>query len=148
MHEGRARPPSGTRAAQLALGLIIVAQALTGCRMDTLYDPVDTGRTPPEVAIQLPVAGSGTQSGARVPIRVAASDSTGVASVLITVSGVVSESIVFDYTPASASVLADTAVVVPADSIGFLTIGASATNARGTTGQAPPVTLNVTAPPL
>lgn len=135
-------------APKVALVLLMGAQALYGCRMDTLYDPVETDRTPPQVAIQLPVAGSSVVSGARVPIRIAAADSTGVASVLITVTGVVSESIVFDYNPASVSVQADTAVVVPADSTGSLTIGASATNARGTNGLAPAVTVTVTAPPL
>ena len=148
MQEGRARLRGPTSLTRAAFVLLVGAQALVGCREDTLYDPVEPDRTPPEVAIQLPVAGSGAESGARVPIRVAAADSTGVASVLITITGVVSESIVFEYTPASVSVLADTAVVVPADSIGSLIIGASATNARGTNGLAPAVTVTVTAPPL
>jgi hypothetical protein len=148
MRAGRARLWRPTPLARTALILLVGSQVLVGCREETLYDPIEPDRTPPEVAIELPVAGSSVESGARVPIRVAASDSTGVASVLITVAGVVSEAIAVDYAPASVSVLLDTAVVVPADSVGSLIIGASATNARGTNGLAPAVTVTVTAPPL
>jgi hypothetical protein len=148
MRAGRARLWRPTPLARTALILLVGSQVLVGCREETLYDPIEPDRTPPEVAIELPVAGSSVESGARVPIRVAASDSTGVASVLITVAGVVSEAIAVDYDPASVSVLVDTAVVVPADSVGSLLIGASATNARGTNGLAPAVTVTVTAPPL
>ncbi len=148
MQAGRARRWGPIPLGWAALVLLLGSQALAGCREETLYDPVEPDRTPPEVAIQLPVAGSSVESGARVPIRVAASDSTGVASVLIVVTGVVSESIAVEYSPASVSVLVDTAVVVPVDSVGSLLIGASATNARGTNGLAPAVTVNVTAPPL
>jgi hypothetical protein len=148
MRAGRAKLWGATPLAWAVLVLLVGSQTLVGCREETLYDPIEPDRTPPAVAIQLPVAGSSVQSGARVPIRISASDSTGVASVLIVVTGVMSESIAVEYAPASVSVLVDTAVVVPADSVGSLLIGASATNARGTNGLAPAVTVTVTAPPL
>lgn len=127
--------------------LVVVAGGLTlyGCRIETLYDPVNPDRTAPDVAVQLPIAGSSTQSGQRVPIRVAASDSIGVVSISLSVSGVLSESIAVDYSPPSTAVLLDTAVVVPVDSVGSLVIDASATNTRGVTGKAPAVIVTVTA---
>ena len=146
MRAGQTRAAQRAHVRRLILLVAVGGLALNGCRMETLYDPIQTDRTPPEVAVQLPIAGSSAQSGQRVPIRVAASDSIGVVSILLSVTGVLSESIAVTYAPASTAVLLDTAVVVPVDSVGSMVIDASATNTRGVTGQAPAVIVTVTAP--
>ncbi len=146
MRTGRTKTTQRAHVRRLILLVAAGGLALNGCRMETLYDPINPDRTAPDVAVQLPIAGSAAQSGQRVPIRVAASDSIGVVSIALTVTGVLSESIAVAYSPPSTAVLLDTAVVVPVDSVGSLVIDASATNTRGVTGKAPAVIVTVTAP--
>jgi len=116
---------------------------LAGCDGDTLFDPTEQPAGAPIVTVVSPSTGAQVGPGQRVPIQIEASDPDGVSSVVISLSGEASGTIILDFSPPLSSVVADTAFVVPADASGTIRINTTATDTEGIQGQAPEVTLSV-----
>jgi len=116
---------------------------LAGCDGDTLFDPVDQPTGAPTVSVVSPTSGTQVGQGQRVPLELEATDPDGVSSIVVTLSGAASGTIILDFSPPLSSVQADTAFVVPAGASGTVRVSVAATDAQGNQGQAPDVTLSV-----
>jgi hypothetical protein len=138
---GFEREPSRKR---LAPALFIVALAvLAGCEGDTLYDGTAPDLRPPQVAILAPSNGDDILAGQTIPVAIEATDSAGVSSVDIRVSGSFTASISRAFDPPRPFVRVDTTITVPTDADGAAEVRASAVNVLGAAAEAEPVQFNV-----
>ena len=144
MGEGRMIEPGRLNRRRMSLLLLAGIVALSGCEGDTLYDAVPADVDPPVVAVVSPANGAEVLAGQRVPIQVTATDTEGVSSITLRITGAVSETITFQFTPPLTEAQADTAVTVPEGATGNIQISATGTNTEGVQGQAENIQLSVT----
>jgi DNA-binding beta-propeller fold protein YncE len=127
----------------MSLLLMAGSLALGGCGGDTLYDATTVDIDPPVVEVTSPADGAQVQAGQRVPIQVTATDAEGVSSIVLRITGAVSEIISLQFAPPLTEVQADTAITVPDEVSGNIQIAATGVNTFGVEGQAQSVVLFV-----
>jgi len=144
MGDGRILEPGHKAAWILRLLCTLGIVALSGCEGDTLYDAVSPDVDPPVVGVLSPQDGADVQAGVRLPIQVSATDEEGVSSIILQITGAVTETITLQFTPPRTEVQADTAIMVPVGAEGTLQIRATGINTEGVQGQAEDVLLSIT----
>jgi hypothetical protein len=125
----------------MSLLLLAGTVALPGCDGDTLYDAVPADVDPPVLSVDSPTNGAEVQAGQRVPIQVSATDSEGVSTITLRITGAVNETITLQFVPPGVQVQADTAFTIPVDAVGNIQISATGVNTQGVQGQAQSVAL-------
>lgn len=126
------------------LAVLAFTGVIAGCNGDTLYRDTVEGNGP-AMLIERPVTGGQVTQGRRVPVRVTAADSIGVARIEVIWTGVQSGRIEIPILPPRNTVTIDTAFVLATGSTGNLELRAVGTNGVGAIGRSDAVSLNVTA---
>lgn len=121
----------------------LLAALLASCQGDTLYQASPKNMAGPTIAVVSPTTGITVAPGKTFRLQVQASDSLGVSSLQVDLSGAATGTVRRNYNPAQDFVVIDTVITVPTGATGEVKLEVTATNRAGVMARAGNVAVTV-----